>query len=438
MYLKGSKLSMNKKRRRSNPLLIILLTGAIIFLVYFNVMVVPGMNPPFVPTPTETRDPVSYEIEAQNLATEGKFIAAIEAYQQAINANPKKIDNYLNIARLQIYSGAYAQAQVSAENAVLLENDNPEAYALLGWAKGMQQNYLEGEKDAKTAISLNPNSALAHAVYAYILALRVEAGLNELDTMDLAIEESRTALALDANLLEARWARGYVLEITSNYADAAEQYQIAIQLNSNIAQLHLALGRNYMALGQNDEAIFEFAKAYSLNPTDPMPNYFISRVYGSLGEWAKAIQYGENALRDGPTEAFLYANLGTMYYRSGAYNQAIPYLEKAVRGGVTENGEVIEGMPLDYTPSVIEIYSRYGLALARVNRCTEAVAVANAILQTVPDNADGVYNANEMIRICQENLTNPPTETPAPTETPVSGPSPTPQGTPLPTQTPTP
>ena len=83
---------MNKKRRRSNPLLIILLAGAIIFLVYFNVMVVPGMNPPFVPTPTETRDPVSYEIEAQNLATEGKFIAAIEAYQQAINANPKKIE----------------------------------------------------------------------------------------------------------------------------------------------------------------------------------------------------------------------------------------------------------------------------------------------------------------------------------------------------------
>ena len=259
---------MNKKRRRSNPLLIILLAGAIIFLVYFNVMVVPGMNPPFVPTPTETRDPVSYEIEAQNLATEGKFIAAIEAYQQAINANPKKIENYLNIARLQIYSGAYAQAQVSAENAVLLENDNPEAYALLGWAKGMQQNYLEGEKDAKTAISLNPNSALAHAVYAYILALRVEAGLNELDTMDLAIEESRTALALDANLLEARWARGYVLEITSNYADAAEQYQIAVQLNSNIAQLHLALGAITWLWGKTMKPSLSLQKpTLSIQPT---------------------------------------------------------------------------------------------------------------------------------------------------------------------------
>jgi len=230
-------------------------------------------------------------------------------------------------------------------------------------------------------------------------------------------------------------ARGYVLEITSNYADAAEQYEIAIQLNNNIAQLHLALGRNYMALGKNDEAVFEFTKAYSLNPTDPLPNYYISRVYGSLGEWAKAIEYGDLALKDGPSEAYLYANLGTMYYRSRAYNQAIPYLEKAVRGGVTDSGVVVEGMPLDYTTSVIETYSRYGLALAYVNRCTEAVAVANAMLQTVPDDENGVFNANEIIRICQENLTNPPTETPAPTATPVTGPSPTPQGTPLPTQT---
>lgn len=426
---------MNKKRRRSNPFLIILLTAAIVFLVYFNVMVIPTINPPFVPTPTETRDPVSYEIEAEGLAAEGKFISAIESYQQAINANPKKIDNYLNIARLQIYAGAYDQAQVNAENAILLDNKNSDAFAYLGWSKAMQEKYLEGEKDVNTAVSLNPNSALAHAIYAYILGLRVEAGVNELDTIDLAIEESRTALALDANLLEARWARGYVLEITSNYADAAEQYEIAIQLNNNIAQLHLALGRNYMALGKNDEAVFEFTKAYSLNPTDPLPNYYISRVYGSLGEWAKAIEYGDLALKDGPSEAYLYANLGTMYYRSRAYNQAIPYLEKAVRGGVTDSGVVVEGMPLDYTTSVIETYSRYGLALAYVNRCTEAVAVANAMLQTVPDDENGVFNANEIIRICQENLTNPPTETPAPTATPVTGPSPTPQGTPLPTQT---
>jgi len=127
-----------------------------------------------------------------------------------------------------------------------------------------------------------------------------------------------------------------------------------------------------------------------------------------------------------------------MYYRSNLYNQAVIYLEKAVRGGTTESGAVVQGLPLDYSNFVIETYSRYGLSLARINRCNEAVAVANAMLQTIPDNADGVFNANEMIRICQENLINPPTATPVPTATPITGPSPTPQGTPAPTRTPAP
>ena len=43
------------------------------------------------------------------------------------------------------------------------------------------------------------------------------------------------------------------------------------------------------------------------------------------------------------------------------------------------------------------------------------------------DNADGVFNANEIIRICEENLLNPPTATPVPTPTVVTGPTATPQ-----------
>ena len=169
MYLRGSNLSLRKKRRRGNPLLIILLTAAIAFLVYFNVVVAPNIAPPFVPTPTETRDPVSFEIEADGLAIEGKFLAAIETYQAAINANPKNIDNYLKIARLQIYSGNYSQAQVNAENCILLDKSNADAFALLvGGAKA-----LPGRRGRK-APSLDPNNAIGHAIWAYLLALRVE------------------------------------------------------------------------------------------------------------------------------------------------------------------------------------------------------------------------------------------------------------------------
>jgi hypothetical protein len=100
-----------------------------------------------------------------------------------------------------------------------------------------------------------------------------------------------------------------------------------------------------------------------------------------------------------------------MYFRNLQFNQALASLELAVRGGQTENGVVVEGLPLDYSMTIMEYYSRYGLALARVNRCSEAVQVAQAMLQTVPDDETAVYNAEEIIRICQEFQENPPTPT---------------------------
>ncbi len=418
---------MSKKRRKVNPWLLTFLLISIGGLVYLNMVVVPMMDPPFVPTATPTRDPLSFIQEADALSAEGKYLQAIEAYQGAINVDPQNINNYLKISRLQIYTDQLVLAQVNAQNAILLDNSVSEAYALSGWAKGFQKDYLNGETDARRAIELDQNSGFAHAVLAYILALRVEAGLEELDTMDLAIEESRTALALEPNLLEAHWARGYVLEITSNYEDAVAELDTAIAVNSNVARVHLALGRNLINTGDLDRSVFEFTKAYSLNPTDSTPNLFISRVYGMLGEWDKGIQYGSLALRDDPQDPQLYSNLGTLYFRKGQYNQALPYLETAVRGGTAEDGQVVEGIPLSYASGVIELYSRYGLALARINRCNEAVSVANALLQNVADNADGVYNADQIIQICEENLLNPPTATPAPSPTVVTGPTATPE-----------
>jgi tetratricopeptide (TPR) repeat protein len=425
---------MNKKRRRGNPWMIGLLLIVIGLLVYANIFVVPNIPPPFVPTPTITRSPESYQQEAEQLSLEGKFLAAIDAYQAAINTNPTNIQNYLRIARLQIQTRDYERAQVNCGNAILLDNQVSEAYALLGWAKAFQKDYLAGEQDVKRAIELDPNSSLAHAIYAYILGLRVEAGLTDMNTQDQAIEQSRMALALNPNLLEAHWARGYILELTANYEEAASEFEKAIAINPNISNLHMALGRNYFTLARDNDAIFEFSRALALDPTDPIPNYFISRVWANGGEFAKAAQYAEAAVRLNPTDPAFQAQLGTMYFRQGLYNQSIPFLALAVVGGQSPSGESVTPIPLAYNNSSIEIYSRYGIALARVNKCTEANALATVMLETIADDADGVYNANEILKICRENLTNPPTPTLAPTATPVTGPTSTPEPSATPQQ----
>lgn len=412
MYLRGSKWSMNKRRQRSNPWLIAILVIAIGALIYINANVIPAMPPPFVSTPTPTRNPLSYAEEAEGYLAEGRIGLAKESYQAAIKANPQEISNYLNLARLQLYGAEYEAARVNAENALMLDNTRPYAYSLLAWAKGYLDDYLEAEADIRSALDLDPNYALAHAVYANILARRVANNLGEIDTLEKAIEHSQMAMAIDPQLLEARWARGYVLEITGNYQEAIEQLKFAIEINDSIAELHMALGRNHFTVDEYDQAVFEFTKAYSLNPSDPEPNWYISRVYSRIGEFAKAVQYAEQAVNDDPSNPRLHGNLGSMYFRNLQYNQAIGSLELAVRGGMTAGGVVVEGLPLSYSMTVMEFYSRYGLTLARVNRCSEAVQVAQAMLQTVPDDPTSVYNAEEIINICQEFQENPPTPTP--------------------------
>lgn len=403
---------MNKRRRRPNVWLIVILIGAIGFFVYLNLFVIPTVPPPFIPTSTPTRNPASFAQEADTYLAEGRIGMAKEAFQAAIKADPYELSNYLTLAKLQIYSGEYEAARVNAENALLLDKDQSYAFSLLAWAKGFMGEYLEAEADIESALSLDPNNAHTHAVYAYILALQVSNNVGEIGTVDIAIEESRLALEMNPDLLEARWARGFVLEITSNYEEAIQQLKAGVEIDDSIADLHLALGRNYLAVEEYDQAVFEFTKAYSLNPTDSAPNWYISRVYARIGEFAKAVQYAEQAVADDPSDPYMHGNLGSMYYRDLQYNQAIESLELAVRGGTTEDGVVVEGLPLDYTMSVMEYYSRYGLSLARLNRCSEAVQVAQAMLQTLPDDETAVYNAEEVIRICQEALDNPQTPTP--------------------------
>ena len=399
---------MNKRKRRSSPWLVAFLMVAIGFMVYLNVYVIPTVPPPFVPTATPTRNPQSFAQEAETYLAEGRIGMAKEAFQAAIKADPQELSNYLTLARLQLNSGEYEAARVNAENALLLDKTKPEAFALLAWTKAYMGEYLEAEADVKVAIDLDPNHAMSHAVYAFTLALRVVNNAGELGTVDQAIEESRIALQLNPDLLEARWSRGFVLEITSNYEEAIQQLQAAVEINDTISDVHLALGRNYLAVEEYDQSVFEFTKAYSLNPTDPVPNWYISRVYARIGEFAKAVQYAEQAMNDAPDDPYMHGNLGSMYYRDLQYNRAIESLELAVRGGSTEDGVVVEGIPLDYSQTVMEFYSRYGLALARVNRCNEAVQVAQAMLQTVPDDETAVLMRTKLSSSARISRGRPP------------------------------
>lgn len=419
MYLRGSKWSMNRRRRRIHPWRILILIALVGAAVYVNQVVVPATPPLFIPTATPTRNPASYITDAEAAFNEGKLSAAIDAYREAIRSNPNDPAIYVALARVEIYAGKYKDAQDDAENALLLNPNNPNALALRGWALTFQQDYLPAEASIKKAIELDPNNVWAHAFYAELIADQIANGTAALGAPEKAASESNIALGLDANSLEAHRARGIVLQVTGNYEEAIQQFEAAAQINNHIADIHMALGDSYRYLKdpQYDKAIDEYTQASLLRPDDPVAYAAISRTYATTGDYAKSIQYAQQAVAVDPGNPYYWGNLGQMYYRTGKYEDAINALRLAVRGGNAPNGTPVQGLPLD-SVLVAGYYSSFGLALAKNNQCSEAIQVSQLLLQAMKDDETVAYNANAIVDICKQNIIGTYTPTPAPRGTP--------------------
>ncbi len=435
MYLRGSKWSMNKRRTRPNWFRIIFLILLVLGATYVNQVIIPTQPQYGVPSPTVTRSAESFVSEAQDLFNQGKLVQAIDAYKQAVISRPDDAATHIALARVLVWAGQYKDAQTSAEDALLLNNNNALAHAVLAWAKDFQGDYIGALSSIKKALELDNQNALIYAYYVEILLDANNNGVGDIGAVELAIENSNKALALDPNLVETHRARGYLLEVTGNYNEAVTEYQAAINLNPNIADLHLALGRNYRFLAANDvtlydSAINEFILANALNPEDPTPDLYISRTYATIGEFGKARQYAKTAVDDNPTDPNLRGNYGVMLYRDSYWNEAVRELGYVVNGGATDEGKQILSIELTPdSPRVAEYYFTYGLALSRLNQCGEALRIAQIIQARIPANQLALDNANQIVERCQQNLEAPPTavETaPVATEAPTLEVTPTP------------
>ncbi|MEO8355731.1 MAG: tetratricopeptide repeat protein [Chloroflexota bacterium] len=405
---------MTRRRKKPNIFGWTVFGLVLLFGYYFNQVYLPTQPNPFESTPTPTRSPESLASEGQSLFEQGRLPQAIEAYEAAIKASPQDPLLYIALARVQVFAGFPREAQANAENALLLSPNNSMAHAARAWALDFQDGKNgEAMEAIDKALELDPNNAIAHA---YRVEILIDS--QSFDNIDKAREVSRTALALNPDALETRRARGYIFEATGDYVSAVQFYRSAIEVNPYLAILHVELGRNLRFLQVYDDAITEFNTANTLNPADPEPDYLISRTYATIGEYAKALQYAETAVENRPTDPRLRGNFGVMYYRQFLYQQALDQLSLAVNGGRTEAGLPMQGVALSDDPRISEYYFTYGLALARTNQCGQALPIAQTLQTRFTTDELILEAADAIIRVCQENLDNPPvdTDTPLPTD----------------------
>lgn len=393
---------MRRRRRRpSNPFVIFLLIGLIGAACYFNQFVVPTMPPLFEPSPTPTRSPESFTNEAKEAFDAGKLPQAVSAYKQAILSDPGNAALYVELARVQVFSGLYKDALDSAEKALIRNPDYSMAHAVRAWALDFLDEMLEAEGAVRKAIELDPANGVAYAYYAEILI-----DTDDYGNIEKAIEMSRKAQEIAPNTLETHRARGYVLLNTQNVTDAIEEFKAALSFNDKLWELHYQLGLAYRANQEYDLAVQELNQAFALNATNANIPTVLARTQLAAGQYGKAVQYAEQAIKLDPSNPGLHGTLGFMLYKEKRdFKRAADELQLAVRGGTTDEGVVVQGLPLAPGRVADEYYSVYGLALTQLDRCAEAVPVFQLILGNIGEDQVAYYNAVEGIGYCQDSGT---------------------------------
>ena len=135
-----------------------------------------------------------------------------------------------------------------------------EAMCFSGRRIGSREDSLEvAYEHAKTAVTLDDNLPLGHAVLGWVQMWRKEA--NE------ALSSGRHAVALDPNNADAQLFLSITLSALGRGKESLNYIRSAIRLNPHPSTLYLmALGISYYVLGQFEEAIEAYQRGIELRP----------------------------------------------------------------------------------------------------------------------------------------------------------------------------
>jgi tetratricopeptide (TPR) repeat protein len=443
----GKEFNLHPVRPRSNPYRILLLAGLLLGAIGLLLAVNRGaIQSPFMATPTATRSPNSFIMEAQAYFETGKLddpasdLDAIGAYQLALQVDPDNALVWAELARIQTYStnlvstdqqrlSRLEEALTSIEHAVELAPDDSTVYAIyafvLDWnassnliSAEQREDYLaRAETAANRAYLLDPDNALALAFYAEVLL--------DQQKWDQARQYAELAVELAPDLMDTHRVLATVLESVGAYRDAIQEYILASEITPNLTFLYLRIGLVYRHLQIYNTALEYFERAALINEQlgvqDPLPYIAIAKTYAQQGEFFIAARNGEKALSFDPTNADTYGQLGMVYVQARNYETALPTLRCAVEGctadenetallfveeGILENSVAVE--PLQLTNlTVAYYYVRYGSVLAYLDsedhsycqRSLELMAVLRAtfpedelLMQNVEDNEATCYS----------------------------------------------
>ena len=215
---------------------------------------------------------------------------------------------------------------------------NPVAYD--AYMRGLSNSFSDTPEmreqailELTSAVSEDPEFALAHAVLSYVLAVKYFEYESRPVWLEKAEYHCQQALELDSNLAEAHMARAYILwSPARNFAhlEAIEEIQRALALQPNVPHAHNRLGTICAHIGRLEEALTFYERGRRANRKN-QASHGIVQAYAWGGAFEAASREIESWLKESPGHIY------PIYFRplpallSGDLKAAAALVEDATR-----------------------------------------------------------------------------------------------------------
>jgi len=228
----------------------------------------------------------AYNLLAWSYYRQAKFDEAIRAFDQAIDLDPSKEANYLDLGKTLSEHHLYYVAGAVAQKAVERIPGSFRAYMMKGMIEYKQSLYQQAVASYTRAVELNPASPEANFNLAQVQAL---AGM----TKEAAATFERGIKRFPGDALTYYEYALMLLRLGEAGDTAAESRAVsllktAISLDGSLAAPHYQLGNLWLRNSKTREALQELETAAKLNPKDAKTHYALSRTYRHLGRSEQA------------------------------------------------------------------------------------------------------------------------------------------------------
>ncbi|HEY6347062.1 MAG TPA: tetratricopeptide repeat protein [Bryobacteraceae bacterium] len=337
----------------------------------------------------------------QNKIDQTMLQRAIDQYKKIVGLDPKDVNSWLMLGRLQYYSTNSLEARTAYEKAMALDPDNEDGLT------GLAQVYSD-EGDIQKAGDLLRQLAEKHPSGRGLEAL---AEFYERSRQyGLAADTLKQALSLNPpNGAEVEQRLAQFEVFAGRYSDAVETWNDLISQDLDNAQYYLWLSRTYRQTRDYAKAQEASDKARQLDPMNPEIRVNDAYILEALGKTPEAIQIMKDLIAstqkpvyskgERATRADLFNQLSAFYRDADQTELAVDALRQAAEvnpdKAADETLAAVETLSdaheynkaqqeldaaLKKSPDDRSLRSRHAILLAEIGKTDQGVAEAKKLL----------------------------------------------------------